>query len=478
MTAIANPASIPLCVDCDGTLLRTDLLHESVFALAKQSPASLLWLPLWLSRGKAYMKQQIAARVKLDYDSLPICEEMVDRIKAARVEGRRIVLATASPRPWAEGVAQRIGLFDEVIASDEQVNLAGINKADHLSERFGERQFDYAGNSRADLPVWKRSAGAIVVSSSASLSRAAAMHGPVHAVISPPRATKLTYVKSLRAHQWLKNLLVWVPLAAAHKLGSTDGLLNGLIAFFSFSFCASAVYVLNDLLDLEADRLHIRKRKRPFASGALPIWQGALMIPALLLASFLLAILLPLEFLAVLVAYFAMTVAYSVRLKRQVIVDVLLLATLYTVRVVAGAAATEVLPSFWLLAMSMFIFLSLAMVKRYSELLITLQLNKQSAVGRGYSVQDLPVLMAIGVSAGMSAVMVLALYVNAPEAQALYNHTTWLWLLPPVLLYWVSRIWMKAHRGEVDDDPVVFAVRDWQSLVIGAILASLLWLAA
>lgn len=473
-----NTPPYPLCVDCDGTLLRTDLLHESVFLLAKQSPISLVQLPLWLLRGKAYMKQQIALRVRFDFDSLPVCEEMVEQIRSARAEGRRVVLVTASPRLWAEGVAKRIGLFDEVLASNEHTNLAGRRKGALLAERFGDRKFDYAGNATADLAVWERAAGAVVVSSSARLVRAAGERANVNTVITPARATPLTYLKALRLHQWLKNLLVWVPLAAAHQLGSVQGVIHGLLAFLAFSLCASAVYVLNDLLDLESDRTHHRKGKRPFASGAIPIWQGAVLIPLLLLASLALALFLPLAFLAVLAGYFALTLAYSVRLKRQVIVDVMLLAALYTIRVIAGAAATEVLPSFWLLAASMFLFLSLAMVKRYSELLITLQQNKQTAAGRGYSVQDLPVLMSIGVSAGMVGVLVLALYVNAPESTALYRHKLWLWLLPPVMLYWISRIWMKAHRGEVDDDPVVFAARDWQSQIIAAALGALLWLAA
>lgn len=473
-----NKPPYPLCVDCDGTLLRTDLLHEAVFLLAKQSPLSLLQLPQWLLRGKAHMKQQIALRVQFDFDSLPVCDEMVEQIRCARAEGRRVVLVTASPRVWADGVAKRIGLFDDVLASNEHTNLAGRHKGALLAERFGDRQFDYAGNAAADLAVWDRAAGAVVVSSSARLIRAAGERASVHAIITPARATPLTFLKALRLHQWLKNLLVWVPLAAAHQLGSAHGIVQGLLAFLAFSLCASAVYVLNDLLDLESDRAHQRKCKRPFASGAIPIWQGAVLIPLLLLASLAFALQLPLAFLAVLAGYFAMTLAYSVRLKRQVIVDVMMLAALYTVRVIAGAAATEVLPSFWLLAASMFLFLSLAMIKRYSELLITLQQNKRTAAGRGYSVQDLPVLMSIGVSAGMVGVLVLALYVNAPESTALYRHKLWLWLLPPVMLYWVSRIWMKAHRGEVDDDPVVFAARDWQSQVIAVSLVVLLWLAA
>jgi len=469
--------NIPLCVDCDGTLLKTDFLHEALFLLLKQSPASIFLLPIWLARGKAYFKQKIASRVEINYELLPLHDEVINLINEARSKGRHVVLATASPQIWANGLADKLNLFHEVIASDAHTNLSGSAKAEKLVDRFGDRRFDYVGNDHVDLQVWAHAAGAIVVSNNESLAKKAANLTEIKQVIKPIKKTFKSYLKALRPHQWLKNLLIWLPLAAAHQLSSTDGLINGLYAFVSFSLCASAVYIINDLLDLESDRAHLRKRKRSFASANIPIWQGTLMVPLLLIISVQLALRLPSEFFIVLSFYFLMTLAYSLRLKRQVIVDVILLAGLYTIRVVAGAAATATIPSFWLLALSMFIFLSLAMIKRYSELLVTLQEQKTEPAGRGYQITDLPVLMAIGVSAGIASVMVLALYVNSPESTALYQHKVWLWLAPPLLLYWISRCWMKAHRGEVDDDPVIFAIRDWQSLTICAALLCLVWLA-
>ena len=255
-------------------------------------------------------------------------------------------------------------------------------------------------------------------------------------------------------------------------MGSTDSVVKAVIAFFAFSLCASAVYLVNDLLDLDADRQHIRKCKRPLAAGTIPVHHAVLMAPLLLIASIALSLLLPPAFLVVISGYFVMTLAYSLRLKRQVIVDVLLLAALYTTRIVAGAVATSVTPSFWLLAFSMFLFLSLAIVKRYSEMRVTLSQSKQTAAGRGYSVDDLPVLLSLGVSAGMAAVLVLALYINDIDTRRLYPDTVWLWLVPPLILYWVSRVWMKTHRGEIDDDPVVFAMHDWQSLLTVALAAA------
>lgn len=462
----------PLCVDCDGTLIATDLLYEAFFLMLKQYPLGILLLPFWLLRGKAYLKNRIAEKVDFNWSTLPYREEVVQRVVQARSEGRTTVLATASPQVWADGVANHLVCFDVAIGTSETVNLSGRHKGEHLANLYGEKGFEYAGDMPIDLQVWAKSAGAIVVSNKSWLiDQLNKLAIPIVANVQPKRANLLVYIKALRVHQWLKNLLILVPLLAAHQLSSIQGLLLAGYAFVAFSLCASAVYVLNDLLDLESDRQHIRKRKRPFAACTIPLSQGLLMVPILLVIAFAVARLLPMQFTIVLSVYFLMTLAYSFRLKKQVIVDVMMLAGLYTMRIIAGAAATTITPSFWLLAFSMFIFLSLAMVKRYSELLITLQANQKEPAGRGYSVEDLPVLMAIGVSSGLGSVLILALYINSPETGQMYPNTMWLWLIPPIILYWTSRMWMKAHRGQVDDDPVVFAAKDWQSLTVIALSA-------
>jgi 4-hydroxybenzoate polyprenyltransferase/phosphoserine phosphatase len=472
-----HPAQIPLCVDCDGTLIRTDLLHESVFLLLKSAPWKLLLLPFWLARGKAHLKQRLADSVAFDWSTLPLNHDVVALVRAAREAGRRVVLATGSHQRLADGIAGHLALFDEVVATDGDINLSGQRKAERLVSRYGARGFDYAGNDHQDIAVWSVSRNATVVSSDESLVKAARQVAAVDRVIPTARPRVASYLHGLRLHQWLKNVLVFAPLLAAQRLGSADAIAHATLAFLAFGLCASAVYVLNDLLDLDADRRHVRKRNRPFASAAIPLWHGALMIPLLLVASFALALRLPLQFVGVLGAYFFVTLSYSLFLKRQVIVDVLMLAGLYTLRVVAGGAATGIVPSFWLLAFSMFIFLSLAMVKRYSELLVTLKQDKSTAAGRGYMVEDLPVLMSTGSASGMVAVLVFALYINSPETQHVYTHPQWLWLVPPLLLYWVSRLWMKTHRGQLDDDPVVFAIKDWQSLVVLALSATFFSLA-
>jgi 4-hydroxybenzoate polyprenyltransferase/phosphoserine phosphatase len=465
---------VPLCIDCDGTLIRTDLLHESVFLLLKQAPLSLLKLPFWLARGRAHMKERIAATVSFSGATLPFNDDVVALAREAVRDGRKLVLATASPRAFAEQVAARCPLaFDEVFASEHGRNLAGQHKALALVQRFGARGFDYVGNGRSDLPVWAAARAAIVVSADRSLAAAAAATTSVERVVAlePPRVHD--YARALRVHQWLKNLLVFVPVLAAHRIDSLETMLAAGWTFVAFCLVASAAYVLNDLLDLESDRRHVRKRARPFASGRVPVWHGAVALPALLGLALVVALRLPWGALAILACYCACTLAYSLRFKRQPVVDVMMLAGLYTLRVIGGSAATGIDPSFWLLAFCMFIFLSLAIVKRYSELSLTLKRNELVAAGRGYSVNDLPALMALGASSGMIAVLVLALYLNQADVAAINHEVRWLWLMPPLLLYWICRLWMKAHRGEVHDDPVVFAVSDWQSLLALSICAGL-----
>ena len=469
---------LPLCVDCDGTLIHTDLLHESLLLLVKKSWLWVFWLPVWLLKGKAHLKQRISERVVLDASTLPYNDDVLALTRQARADGRRTVLATASTRAQAEAVAAHVGLFDQIVATDERVNLAGANKAAHLEQLFGRQGFVYVGNSRADLPVWAASSGAVVVSATKSLAAAAARLAPVLQTIVPTRPTLKTYARAIRVHQWLKNLLVFIPLLAAHQTSNLQAVGAALMAFLAFGLCASAVYVINDLLDLPSDRVHPRKRTRPFASGAVPIMQGVLIAPCLLLAAALVSLHLPLAFAGALLAYFITTCLYSFWLKNQVIVDVLLLASLYTSRIIAGAAATRIVPSFWLLAFSMFMFLSLAIVKRYSEMLAVRQQNKDKAAGRGYVVNDLPVLMSLGSASGYSAILILALYVNSPDVAGLYSNRWALWMILPPLLYWISRAWMKAHRGELHDDPVVFAATDKQSWVIAACVGVALWIAS
>ena len=461
---------VPLCVDLDGTLIHSDLLIESALALLSRNPLLLFSMLGWLLRGKARLKREIASRVTLDATHLPYNTDVVAWVREQQAL-RVVTLCTASDADLAQAVADHVGGFDAVLASDGERNLSGSHKAQLLVERYGERGFDYVGNAKVDLKVWKHARAAITVESGSSLSRAAAGVTTVTKRFKLPSAGIRHWLKALRVHQWIKNALVFLPLLAAHRLFDVDAVLATMLAFACFSLCASSVYITNDLLDLAADRQHHRKRKRPFAAGNLPLIAGPVVAACLLVASFGLALLLHEVFVAVLAGYYILTSAYSLRLKRVVMLDVVLLATLYTSRIVAGTAAIHTKPSFWLLAFSMFLFLSLAMVKRYIELLAAQKSGKINASGRGYDVGDIPLIQSLGAASGYLSVLVLALYIDSPDSRVLYHHPHYLWLLCPLLLYWISRTWAIAHRGIMHDDPVVFAVTDKLSRVVLALAA-------
>jgi 4-hydroxybenzoate polyprenyltransferase len=472
VTAMDNAArtGIPLCVDLDGTLIRSDLLVESALTLLAHQPWAIFSMLGWLFRGKAYLKQQIAQRVQLDPSALPYNEELISWLKEQR-PGRHVVLCTASDITLATPVADHAAVFDEVIASDGHVNLSGSNKAKALVERFGDKGFDYIGNAPVDLAVWKHAHAALVVENGQTLSKAAAKVATVEKRFEVRAGGIKAWAKALRIHQWIKNVLVFLPLLASHRVFEADALATTVLAFICFGLCASSVYLTNDLLDLPADRQHHRKRNRPFAAGTLPLIAGPIAAVLLLIAGFGLAFFVSSKFVAVLLGYYILTTAYSIRLKRIMMLDVVVLATLYTTRILAGIAAIHTNPSFWLLAFSMFIFLSLAMVKRYTELLSLQASGKVKASGRGYDVDDIPLIQSMGSSSGYLAVLVLALYIDSTASMSLYRHPHYLWMLCPLLLYWISRTWAIAHRGVMHDDPVVFAVMDRTSQILGVIAA-------
>lgn len=458
----------PLAVDMDGTLLLSDTLHESLLALLRVNPLYLFVFPLWLLRGRAHFKRAVARRIVPDPATLAFNEPFLAWLREQH--GRRsIVLCTAADAAVARAVSAHVGVFDDVLSSDGRENLAGDGKAAALVQRFGERGFDYAANARIDAAAWAHARQAIVVNAAPAVERAAARVGTVARTFPRSAAPATTALRALRPHQWAKNLLVFVPVLTAHLAFDTGALAHALLAFVAFCLCASSVYVVNDLVDLPSDRAHPRKRHRPFASGALPTVFGMVAAPLLALAAFAIAAALPSRFLLVLVAYFALTFAYSLWFKRIELLDVVVLASLYTGRIVAGAFAIAVPLSFWLLAFSMFLFLSLALVKRHAELALVREHGRTDAVGRGYRVEDLPLLATLGGASGYLSVLVLALYINSRESAALYDEPQLLWLLCPLLLYWISRVWLLTTRGRMHDDPVLFALRDPASLVVAAL---------
>jgi 4-hydroxybenzoate polyprenyltransferase len=480
-----DTAALPvLCVDLDGTLVKSDTLHDSALAVARHHPAALLKLPSWLLQGKAALKRHLAATVKLDVAHLPYNRELLQYLEQQHAIGRPIYLATAADADTANRVADHLRLFTGVLASDGQLNLAGKNKLAAFRSQFGDN-FSYIGNATPDLSLLQNCKEPMVANPTPGLRAALrkARLTPARSfdeTVSPLKA----WPKAIRLHQWAKNALIFLPLLLAHAWA--PGLLAGAaLAFLSFGLCASATYIVNDLLDLEADRQHPRKRRRPFASGDLSALSGIAVVTLFLASSLVLALLVPrvitaispgyslgrpYHFLLWLGIYLVTTLAYSLRLKRSVLVDVIVLSGLYTVRIIAGSAATGVAISTWLAGFSIFFFLSLAFVKRFAELENLRERGGVKAGGRGYHVADIEQLRSFGTASGYASVVVLTLYISNLDAAQLYHHTNRLWLLVPLLLLWISNLWLKASRGELDEDPVVYAITDRRSLLMGALV--------
>jgi 4-hydroxybenzoate polyprenyltransferase/phosphoserine phosphatase len=458
--------SPPLVVDLDGTLVKTNLLLESLLALLWEKPQYLFVLPAWLLKGKAYFKQQVIRRVSLDVSVLPYREEFLDYLKAQRAEGRSLVLATAGDVRIARQVADHLKLFDLVFASDGTTNLSGESKRDRLVREFGEKGFDYAGNDRHDLMVWSSARKAIVVNPTRLARSGVARVAPVDRVFEDRRKGRVDYLKPLRPQHWLKNLLIFVPLLATHRFEEIALSGKVFLAFLAFGCIASGGYLINDLFDLQADRHHPGKRFRSFAAGDLPLSYGLAMIPALVGLGCLIGTLVSPLFLCVLSIYLALSLTFSLHVKKVAVLDVITLAGLYTMRIMAGCAAIAIWPSHWLLAFSTFLFFSLALVKRYGELVIMRTIDGDVAKARGYELSDGELLAAMGTASGYLAVLVLALYISSNTAQALYGRYELMWFLCPLLLYWISHLWLIAHRGRMPDDPVVFAVSDRVSRIL------------
>jgi 4-hydroxybenzoate polyprenyltransferase len=462
---MSDHTSIPLCVDLDGTLVKLDTLHQALFLLLRRAPLSILRFPGWLLKGKAHFKEQVMQRVELDAAVLPYNQTFLAYLQKERDAGRMLVLATASNYRTADAVAAHLGIFEETISSTARKNLRHARKLEAIQERF--QIFGYAGNDVPDFPVWDAAQEIILVNPSAKAKARYAARAAQ--VFIERRPVPKMFIKAMRCHQWMKNLLVFAPLILAHRFSDIEGLGSALLAFFSFSFAASSIYVLNDLFDLSADQHHPRKCHRPFASGDLPISMGALLIPGLAVLSLVPCLFLPAGFFVVLLAYYVATTFYSWRIKQIPVADVLTLAVLYSMRIMAGSVATGTPASAWFVEFAIFLFLSLALVKRMSELREMKEGGDevQTHRERGYAVGDLPMLLAFGGASGYIAVFVFTMYLSSDKVTQLYAHPQLLWFICPLLLYWVTRIWFLAWRGRIHDDPLAFATKDPQTYIIG-----------
>lgn len=464
-------------VDLDGTLTLTDTLYESILALVRKKPHFLFLLPFWLLKGIAFLKLKVSENHALNITTLPYNLPLINWIRELKSCGKKIVLCTAANKLIALAVSEHLNLFDDVISSDGNTNLKGTNKRKILEKRFGYKGFDYAGNNETDLEVWSSACNAIVVNASTMLQKKASKIATVSKTFTSEGVKFLDWIRALRVYQWIKNLLLFVPVLAAHQLDNVQSLKILMLAFLSFSLCASSVYITNDLLDIESDREHPRKRHRPFASAKLSIKAGLVIIPLLIGLSILLGLMVGSEFLSILIIYLILTITYSLVLKRFVLVDCITLATFYTIRIIAGAVALSLSVSFWLLAFSVFIFFSLALLKRYAELMIQAQARKNIAHGRGYEVSDASLLQIFGVSSGYMSTLVIALYVQSKEVIVLYANPTMIWFMIPVILFWVSWVWLKAARAKMYDDPIIFAIKDKTSLIVVGLTVFILFFA-
>lgn len=472
-----NNRDIPLCVDLDGSLLKTDLLLEMLAEFIKSNPLGLFQVILWGLRGRAFLKRKLFEETDLDLELLPCHLPLREFLDKEKHSGRRLVLATAADEGIAKAVADQMELFDEVIASDGEINLKAHRKAARLKERFLETGFAYLGNSRADMPVWDAADQVLVVNPSPALTHHLRNRDPL--VFDDRRESFLrVWLRAARVFQWLKNFLLFVPLVLAHDFSAAI-CLRALVAFLAFGFVSSAIYFINDFFDLKADRHHPRKSKRPLAAGTLNPWQALLSIVFLLLGTLGMTLFLPVYFGAYLVLYFVLTLAYSIFLKQIAILDVFLLAGFYSIRILAGSAATEVSSSPWLIAFSTFMFLGLAMLKRYAELRELTRADDAvgQIKGRGYRSEDLNLLAIFGAGSGYLSVLVLSLYINSEQVRELYTHPNLLWLICPLLLYWLSRSWLLGWRGEIQDDPVIFVTHDRATCIIGVFSILILFLA-
>jgi len=460
---------LPLVLDLDGTLVTVDTLHESFFLFLKRNWGAAWRTPLWTLKGRAVVKQRLASEVtEADVEAFPVNAELLAFSQREAERGREIVLATAADRAVAEKVVRRFPFIARVISSDGRRNLRGATKAEALAELYPQG-FVYAGDSSPDLHVWRRSKGAIVASPSPRLLGRAHDATEVLATF-PRRALGLNGLRrALRLHQWAKNALVFVPLALGGKLLDPHAWIAATQAFLAISLLASASYLLNDLWDLPEDRQHWTKRHRPLASGELPISLGVGLIALFGLGAFGLALAAGTECAGMLLLYLALSLAYSFRLKREPIIDVFSLAALFTMRLALGVVVTGVAFSPWLLVFSMFIFLSLSLAKRQTEILRMVEHGKNSAAGRGYKASDAPLVLGMGVASMVATVLIMVIYlIEDAFPKGIYHQPHFLWGFAPIIFLWLSRIWLKCHRGELNDDPVAYALKDKTSLIYAA----------
>lgn len=460
MSEIISESEIPLCVDLDGTLLKSDLLYESIAYLLKKNIFYFFLIPFWFFKGRYFIKYKLHSYLSPNIKSMTYNNDIINFIKKEKTKGRKIILVTATVQSLAEKVAEHLMLFDEVIGSKDNVNLVGSNKGDYLLSLYGKGGFDYIGDSVKDLFVWKYCRLAHVVTKNSFFTESVAKTAEIGHVFDDRTNNFKVFLRQIRIHQWIKNLILFLPPLLAHKI-DLQLFLQGLAGFIAFSLTSSGIYIINDIADLESDRNHTVKRHRPIASGEFKLTTSFKIIPLFILSGLLISYFtLGDNFTLILLTYTFITILYSFKLKKIFVFDIITLSLLYSIRLIAGGIATSTEISQWLFGFSMFIFLSLGAMKRYTELKGLIEENKTKTRGRDYYTEDIPLINIIGISAGMISTLIFILYIDNPEVIKLYNNPFYLYLITPVVLYWILRMWFIAHRGSMNEDPVVFALKD------------------
>jgi 4-hydroxybenzoate polyprenyltransferase len=469
----------PLFVDLDGTLVSTDTLWESLLLFIKKYPLKTHKLIKWFFLGKAKFKTHLSEYVVPNSEVLPYNSLVLDYISREKKSGREIYLVTASSQKIADTIAKKCDVFEAAIGTDGRTNRKGTNKLSAVKQLIGKREFDYIGNSYSDLKIWKEAHTALICSKNERLNRRLYKENENVIKIKPNKNTTIKHwIKALRTYQWSKNILVFLALFMSHRIFEANLFIKSVIAFFSFSFTASAVYILNDLLDLETDRKHPLKKHRPFADGKISIMSGVIAVPVLIILSFLIAV--PFShylFVLILFAYLITTTAYSIYLKEIFIVDVILLGALYTLRILAGGFATDIQVSSWLLGFSGFFFLSLAFMKRYTDLVLFKKNDQVELFGRGYQIEDMDIVQKFGIASGFISLLILAMYITSEQVLVLYTQPLLLWIAIPIILYWLMNMWIATNRGKMTEDPIIYAVKDRNSYIVFFLVLTIIILA-
>ncbi len=467
---------VPLFVDLDGTLLKTDIMFEAMLLLLKKNILYCLSILLWLAKGRAHLKYQLSNRVDIPVATLPLNTEFLEYLQTQKKKNRKLILISASSQKAVDQIKSHMKIFDAAFGSDANVNLKGKTKLEKIKMLTDGKSFAYAGNSRVDAVIWNEASQAIIVNCEVKATNSKKFENALR--FDPPEPALGQLLRSVRPHQWLKNLLVFIPLILSHQLSDT-GLISVLfVTFISFSLCASSVYLMNDLFDLEHDRNHLSKFNRPFASGNLSIVTGLIAGPCLFTLGAITAFYLPFNFLIVFFAYGLINFAYSFYLKKIFMLDVVVLAFLYTLRIIAGAESIELQPTFWLLGFSFSLFLGLAMVKRVAELFNVISAGNKKIEGRAYSKDHMSFLSITGVLSTAIAVAIFAFYITDPKTTELYSAPLFLWAIFPLLSYLLFRIWKNALKGEMSEDPVLFALTDQVGQILVVCCGIILWFAS